>query len=80
MGPENPRGLLEPDLPREFAVDDKFILLHTVRVKQKNRSPINVLIDDGSTHTIIHSRIEDELGSHANYAGNSGLGLKGINN
>ena len=47
----------------EFAVDDKFILLHTVRVKQKNKRPINVLIDGGSTHTIINARVENELGA-----------------
>ena len=47
----------------EFAVDDKFILLHTVRVKQKNKRPINVLIDGGSTHTIINARVVNELGA-----------------
>ena len=47
----------------EFAVDDKFILLHTVRVKQKNERPSNVLIDGDSTHTIIKARVENELGA-----------------
>ena len=41
----------------EFAVDDKFILLHTVRVKQKNKRLINILIDGCSPHTIINPNL-----------------------
>ena len=45
----------------EPATEDKYILLHTVRIKQGNKPPINVLIDGGSTHTIINSRVEKQL-------------------
>ena len=45
----------------EPAIDDKDILLHTVRIKQGDKPPINVLIDGGSTHTIINARVEKQL-------------------
>ena len=45
----------------EPAIEDKYILLHTVRIKQGNKSSINVLIDGGSTHTIINARVEKQL-------------------
>ena len=63
---DEPTGIrikMNNNIIEEFAVDDKFILLHTVRVKQKNKRPINVLIDGGSTHTIINARVENELGA-----------------
>ena len=47
----------------EFAVEDNFTLLHTGPVKPKNKQPINVLIDGGSTHTIINARVENESGA-----------------
>ena len=61
--PIGTRIKMNNNIIEEFAVDDKFILLHTVRVKQKSKRPINVLIDGGSTHTIINARVEDELGA-----------------
>ena len=45
----------------EPATEDKYILLHTVRIRQGNKPPINVLIDGGSTHTIINARVEKQL-------------------
>ena len=59
--PTRLRIKMNNNIIEEFAVDDKFILLHTVRVKQKNKRPINILIDGGSTHTIINGRVEKEL-------------------
>ena len=59
--PIGTRIKMNNNIIEEFAVDDKFILLHTVRVKNKNRRPINILIDGGSTHTIINARVESEL-------------------
>ena len=59
--PIGTRIKMNNNIIEEFAVDDKFNLLHTVRVKQKNKRPINVLIDGGSTHTIINARLENEL-------------------
>ena len=59
--PIGTRIKMNNNIIEEFAVDVKFILLHTVRVKQKNKRPINVLIDGGSTHTIINARLENEL-------------------
>ena len=44
----------------EPTTEDKYILLHTVRIKQGNKPPINVLIDGGSTHTIINARVEKQ--------------------
>ena len=61
--PIGTRIKMNNNIIEEFAVDDKFILLHTVRVKQKNKRPINVLIDGGSTRTIINARVESELGT-----------------
>ena len=46
----------------EHAIEDKFVLLHTIQVKQKNK-PINILIDCGSTHTIINSKLTKQLGA-----------------
>ena len=45
----------------EPTTEDKYILLHTVRIKQGNKPSINVLIDGGSTHTIINARVEKQL-------------------
>ena len=59
--PIGTRIKMNNNIIEEFAVDDKFILLHTVRVKQKNKRSINVLIDGGPTHTIINGRVEKEL-------------------
>ena len=53
--PIGTRIKMNNNIIEEFAVDDKFILLH--------KRPINVLIDGGSTHTIINARVEDELGA-----------------
>ena len=61
--PIGTRIKMNNNIIEEFAVDDKFILLHTVRVKQKSKRPINILIDGGSTHTIINARVENELGA-----------------
>ena len=51
--PIGTRIKMNNNIIEEFAVDDKFILLH--------KRPINVLIDGGSTHTIINGRGEKEL-------------------
>ena len=47
----------------ESTIEDKYILLHTVRIKQGNKPSIDVLIDGGSTHTIIDARVEKQLGA-----------------
>ena len=38
--PIGTRIKMNNNITEEYAVDDKFILLHTVRVKQKNKGPL----------------------------------------
>lgn len=61
---DEPTGIrikMNHNIIREPATEDKYILLHTVRIKRGNKPSINVLIDGGSTHTIINARVEKQL-------------------
>ena len=64
-GKDEPIGIrikINNNIIEEHAIEDKFVLLHTIQVKQKNK-PINILIDCGSTHTIINSKLTKQLGA-----------------